>query len=106
MSPLSRRGILLLAGAGGLFPSPSALLVLVAAFTLHRVALGLVLIVAFSVGLAATLSAVAVALVYGSRAYRSRRTRRRSVAWLPAASAAVVVALGFAFVVQGLRGIR
>ncbi|HMC41779.1 MAG TPA: hypothetical protein VKI20_02115 [Acidimicrobiales bacterium] len=104
VSPLSRRGLVLLATAGGLFPSPSALLVLIGAFTLGRVGLGLALVGAFSVGLAVTLSAVAVALVYGSGALRRRRPLL-SVKWLPVTSAAVVVLLGLIFVVRGASAI-
>jgi nickel/cobalt transporter (NicO) family protein len=56
--PLSRRGLIALAFAGGILPSPSALVVLLGSVSIGRTALGLVLIGAFSVGLAASLVAV------------------------------------------------
>jgi ABC-type nickel/cobalt efflux system permease component RcnA len=103
--PLSRRGLVVLATAGGLFPSPSALIVLIAAFTLGRVALGLALIAAFSAGLAVTLTGVGLALVYG-RAVAERKGVLRTVRILPLASAAAIFILGLVFAVDGLRSLH
>ncbi len=103
--PLSRRGLVVLATAGGLFPSPSALIVLIAAFTLGRVVLGLALIGAFSIGLAITLTGVGLALVYG-RAIAERRGVLRTVRWLPLASAVAIVILGLVFAAEGLRSLH
>ena len=67
--------------SAGLVPCPSALVVLLAAIAQHQVALGLVLIVAFSAGLAATLTALGLAVVHSGRALgrlpRARRGGRR-----------------------------
>ena len=52
----SRRSLLALGASAGLIPCPSALVVLLGAVAQHRIGLGLVLIVAFSAGLAATLT--------------------------------------------------
>ena len=49
--------------AAGLIPCPSALVVLLAAISQHEVALGLLLIVAFSLGLAGTLTGLGLAVV-------------------------------------------
>jgi nickel/cobalt transporter (NicO) family protein len=49
--------------ADGLTPSPSALVVLLAAVSLHRIALGIGLIVAFSVGLATVLAGISLGLL-------------------------------------------
>ena len=51
--------------SAGLIPCPSALVVLLAAIAQHQVGLGLVMIVAFSLGLAATLSALGLLVVLG-----------------------------------------
>jgi nickel/cobalt transporter (NicO) family protein len=104
VAPLSRRGLVVLATAGGLFPSPSALIVLLAAFQLHRVGLGLALIGAFSVGLASTLTAVGLALVYGRRVVE-RRGLLPALRLLPLASAAAIVVLGVAFAFSGIHAI-
>ena len=53
---LSWKGILGMGASAGLIPCPSALVVLLGAISQHQVGLGLLLITAFSIGLAATLS--------------------------------------------------
>src|SRR4051794_14242293 len=55
---VSWRGLLGMGASAGLIPCPSALVVLLGAIAQHQVALGLLLIVAFSAGLAATLTAL------------------------------------------------
>ncbi|MCH8815180.1 MAG: sulfite exporter TauE/SafE family protein [Chloroflexi bacterium] len=96
----------------GLVPSPSTLLVLVAAVSLDRIGLGIALIVAFSVGLATVLTAVSLSLVYARRImeYVSRRLgfvrnldRSGIVASLmPAGAAAVLVIIGLVFTIRAL----
>ena len=49
--------------SAGLIPCPSALVVLLAAVAQNQLALGLVMIVAFSLGLAATLTVLGIAVV-------------------------------------------
>ena len=53
--------------SAGLIPCPSALVVLLGAVAQHRIGLGLVLIVAFSAGLAATLTGLGIAVVHAGR---------------------------------------
>lgn len=72
VSPLSRRGLVLLGVSGGLLPSPSAFLVLATALFVGRPVFGLLLVAAFSVGLALTLTAVGLATLRG-RDFVSRR---------------------------------
>ena len=102
--PLSRRGLLALAASGGLFPSPTAVVVLLSAFTLHRAGLGLALVAAFSLGLAATLTAVGLALVYG-RDIVEQRVGWRAVQALPLLGAGALVAVGVALAGQGMAGL-
>src|SRR5206468_11983957 len=61
------KSLIALGLADGLTPSPSALVVLVAAVSLNRIGLGLLLIISFSVGLAAVLTLVSLTLVYFRR---------------------------------------
>ena len=75
------RGLAAMGASAGLVPCPSALVVLLAAIAQHQVALGLVLIVAFSAGLAATLTALGLAVVYSGRALG------RLPGWVPASRA-------------------
>src|SRR3954470_12840522 len=61
---LNRKSLLAMGAAAGIIPCPSALVVLLGAIAQDKVALGMVLIVAFSIGLAATLTALGLAVVY------------------------------------------
>jgi ABC-type nickel/cobalt efflux system permease component RcnA len=71
---MSWRQLVPLGVSGGLIPCPSALVVLLGAISLHRVELGLVLVLAFSLGLAAVLTGIGLGLVWASRwAPRFRR---------------------------------
>lgn len=62
--PVTWRRLVGLGVFGGMIPCPSAIVVMLSAIALHRVAFGLVLIVAFSLGLAAVLTGIGFALVY------------------------------------------
>ncbi len=89
--------------SAGLIPCPSALVVLLGAVAQHQVALGLVLIVAFSAGLAATLVALGLAVVTAS----GRITRRigatgRIATIAPAVSAVAIVAVGVALTARAV----
>ena len=66
------RDALVAAASGNVAPCPAALVVLLAAIATDRVGYGLILIVAFSIGLALTLTALGVAVVRGA-AWLTRR---------------------------------
>lgn len=88
--------------SAGLIPCPSALVVLLGAIAQHQVALGLLLIVAFSIGLAATLMGLGLVVV-GARGLTSRvNFTSPLVAALPAASAVVIVAVGCLLTAQAI----
>ena len=90
------RGIVAVGVSGGILPCPSALVVLLAAISLHRVAFGLVLILAFSLGLAATVSGIGLVAVGARRAFGRMSFEGRLVRALPAISALVIFGLGVA----------
>ncbi|HJU54893.1 MAG TPA: hypothetical protein VJ715_09985 [Pyrinomonadaceae bacterium] len=97
------RSLLALGISGGLLPCPSALVVMLSAIALHRVGYGLVLVVAFSFGLACTLTCVGLAFVYAGRLMKGRVQRAgRFLRWLPPASALVIACLGAAICYQAL----
>jgi ABC-type nickel/cobalt efflux system permease component RcnA len=102
---LTSRGILGVGVAAGLLPCPSALVVLLSAIALHRVGLGLALIVAFSVGLAATITAIGLVAVYASRAFSRISLEGPLVRALPAASAALILAVGVVITARALPGV-
>jgi len=96
------RGLLAMGASAGLIPCPSALVVLLGAIAQHQVGLGLLLIVAFSAGLAATLTALGIAVVHAGRLTARINFSSRTAAALPAVSAVVIVAAGCVLTAQAL----
>jgi nickel/cobalt transporter (NicO) family protein len=96
------KGLVAMGAAAGLIPCPSALVVLLGAIAQHQVALGLLLIVAFSAGLALTLTALGLAVVLGRRALGRVRVPAPVTAALPAVSAVVIVGVGFVLTAQAI----
>jgi len=90
------RSLLAVGVSGGLLPCPSALVVLLAAISLHRVAFGLVLILAFSAGLALSITGIGLVAVLARRAFKRMSFEGRLIRLLPAASALVILAAGLA----------
>jgi len=93
---LSARSLLAVGVSGGLLPCPSALVVLLAAISLHRVGFGLLLIVAFSAGLALTITGIGLVAVLARGAFRRLSFEGGVVAFLPTISALFIVAAGVA----------
>jgi ABC-type nickel/cobalt efflux system permease component RcnA len=91
--------------AAGLIPCPSALVVLLAAISQHEVALGLLLILAFSLGLAGTLTVLGLAVVHARKLIPPRLAAGRLAAALPAASALLIVAVGGVLTARALPGV-
>ena len=88
--------------AAGLIPCPSALVVLLGAVAQGRLALGMLLIVAFSAGLALTLTVLGLAVVLASRALGTLRVPPRVVTTLPTVSAALIVVVGCVLTVRAI----
>ncbi|MDW6063811.1 sulfite exporter TauE/SafE family protein [Streptomyces sp. FXJ1.4098] len=110
---LTLRGTLLLGFAGGLVPSPSAVVVLVGAAALGQAWFGFLLVLAYGAGLALTLTLAGIAVVrLGRRATerlaarasdggRGQRVLRLLHRASPVGTAAVVLALGCGLVLRG-----
>jgi ABC-type nickel/cobalt efflux system permease component RcnA len=96
------RNLLAVGVSGGLLPCPSALVVLLAAISLHRVGFGLLLVLAFSVGLAAAITGVGLVAVLAKSAFARFDGRGRLLGVLPVVSAGVIVLAGAAMVVRAL----
>lgn len=90
---ISLGSLLALGASGGLVPCPSALVLMLTAISLDRVALGLLLLGVFSIGLAFVLIAVGAAVLYAGRLVPRNLP---SVRWLPVASELFIIAAGFA----------
>ena len=99
------RGLVAVGVSGGLIPCPTALVVLLAAISLHRVAFGLVLIVAFSVGLAAVVSGIGLVAIAARQTFSRMSFEGPLVRALPTVSALVILVVGVAMTVRALPGI-
>ena len=100
---MSFRELLALGITGGIVPCPAALVVLLSAIALQRIGLGLLLILAFSVGLATVLIAIGLLMVYARRFMSCFRGEGLLITrWLPLTSAAIITLLGMAMVMQAL----
>jgi len=109
--PLGRRGLVVLGLAGGLVPSPSAVVVLLGGIALGQAWFGVALVLAYGLGMAATLTGVGLLLAR----LRTRMDRRlhlpagplltRLGRLLPAVSGSVIVLVGAAVAIRGAAGI-
>ena len=108
--PSRKAGRLSLVGmgiAGGLVPSPSALIVLLGAVGLGRTAFGVLLVVAYGVGMAAMLTAAGLVLVRvrDRLASRPRRALGRLAALAPTGTAALVLCVGLGLAGRAALGV-
>ncbi len=105
--PISFKSLVALGITGGALPCPSALIVLLSAFALHRTALGLTLVCAFSLGLAVVLTAIGLIVVkvrgFAERA-QVKDAHRSLLNKLPVAGAAFVTVVGIILFAQSLFG--
>ena len=99
---IGRSGLLGIGISAGIIPCPTALVVLLAAISLQRVAYGLVLIVAFSIGLAVAITSIGLVAITAKRAFSRMSFEGRLIRALPAVSAVVVLGLGFVMTVRAL----
>ncbi|MBD5657575.1 MAG: hypothetical protein IAI50_20700, partial [Candidatus Eremiobacteraeota bacterium] len=106
-APLTFGGTVWAAMSGGVAPCPAALVVLLAAIALNQVAYGIFVIVAFSFGLAATLTGLGIAVVRGASWLQGRPQFEGFVRFGPLVSAIVISTIGAIMVGQGFaqRGV-
>ena len=104
---LSLRELCMLGITGGIVPCPAALVVLLSAFSLHRIGFGLFLITAFSLGLAAVLVTVGLTMVYAKRVMSSRvRAGNTALRYLPFLSSAFMVVLGVGITASAVASVH
>jgi nickel/cobalt exporter len=104
--PVTWRSLLALGISGGLLPCPSALVLLLTAVSLNRTAFGIVLVLAFSVGLAAVLTVVGLLFVKGSRLLERMPVAGRWTQAVPMVSALVICLIGMGVTAGALAEIR
>ena len=100
---VSNAGLIALGFSGGMVPCPSALIVMLSAIGLHQIGAGLILIVAFSFGLASVLIVIGLAVVHGQRLLRRWSWDAAWMNRLQMLSSLAVSVLGMAIVIQSLR---
>ena len=88
--------LIALGASGGLVPCPSGLILLLGAIRFHRIGLGMLLLLAFSIGLAAVLTAIGLAVIYAKHLLPDGEKTRSHPAFrlIPVLSAGVVLCIG------------
>ncbi|WP_211821947.1 nickel/cobalt transporter [Streptomyces filamentosus] len=107
--PAGKAGLIGMGIAGGLVPSPSALVVLLGAVALGRTAFGILLVLAYGLGMAATLALAGMLLLHVKHRIKKAGDRPR-LRWLvgtasrigPVATSALVVVVGLGLAVRAL----
>jgi ABC-type nickel/cobalt efflux system permease component RcnA len=106
-STLTWRGLFVLGLAGGLIPSTSALIILLGSIAAGRPAFGLILVVAFGLGMAAVMTGVGLAMIVArtrlDRMPSSSSLGRLAVA-APLVASIAVLGLGLVLTWQALAG--
>src|SRR5580692_3694365 len=101
-APLHFRSAVIAAMSGGIAPCPAAIVVLLTALHLHRVGYGLFLIVVFSLGLAAILTGLGLAVVHGAAWLQRRSSFARLASLAPFLTSGVISTIGAIMLAQGL----
>lgn len=99
---LSVRALAAAGVSAGLLPCPSAMVLMLGAISLGRTAYGLVLVVAFSLGLAVVLSAIGLLFLYARRFMDRLPLGGRIANAVPVVSAIVIVGLGLMLTVRAV----
>jgi ABC-type nickel/cobalt efflux system permease component RcnA len=102
LGPVNAQTLIALGISGGIVPCPSALVVLLAAIALHRIAYGLLLISAFSCGLGAVLVSIGLLVVYARDWLDRFSVSRAMLRRIPIASAAVITLIGAILIVRSV----
>jgi ABC-type nickel/cobalt efflux system permease component RcnA len=104
-TPVTWRNLLALGISGGLLPCPSALVLLLSAIALGRVGFGIVLVLAFSLGLAGVLTGLGLLLVCTKRLFEGLPVQTQLVKVLPTLGALAIALLGAVITVRAVMQI-
>ncbi len=104
---LSWGGLVALGASGGLVPCESALILLLSAIALGRIGLGLVLLLAFSFGLAIVLMGIGMIVLFAKHLLTQKGTTNAAAfRWIPIFSGGVVVCVGLVMTAVSLGWIE
>ena len=106
-SKVTWRGLVALGVSGGLVPCPAALVLLLGAISLDRLGFGMVLVLAFSAGLAIVLTGIGLLMIYAKNLFERFSFEARVPRLLPIVSASVITlaGLGIALGALGQTGV-
>ena len=99
------RSLLMLGISGGIIPCPSALVVLLGAIALNKIGFGLILVLAFSLGLAGALTAIGMTFIYAGRLFSRFPSQGKLIQFLPVLSALIVSGIGLAISIKAMAEI-
>jgi ABC-type nickel/cobalt efflux system permease component RcnA len=92
---ISLGSLIALGASGGLVPCPSALILLLSAISIGRPGLGIILLIAFSLGLAIVLMATGIIVLYAKNLLpQPKRTGNLLFHYMPVVSAASILLIG------------
>ncbi len=101
-TPVTWSSLLALGISGGLLPCPSALVVLLSAIALGRTGFGLLLVSAFSLGLAGVLTGIGVLLIYAKKQFEQMPLQLPGSTLFPSISALCITLLGIGIAVNAI----
>ncbi len=101
---VSLKSLLVLGVTGGIIPCPSALIVMLSAVALHRIAFGLCLIIAFSLGLATVLTGIGMLIVKLKGSLQRLPIKGKTLEKLPIFSAGLVTLVGLILMIRSFSG--
>jgi nickel/cobalt exporter len=93
-SNVTWRGLMALGVSGGLVPCPAALVLLLGAISLDRLGFGMVLVLAFSAGLAIVLTGIGLLMIYARKLFERFSFEARVPRLLPVVSASIITLAG------------
>jgi nickel/cobalt transporter (NicO) family protein len=93
-SNVTWRGLMALGVSGGLVPCPAALVLLLGAISLDRLGFGMVLVLAFSAGLAVVLTGIGLLMIYARKLFERFTFEARMPRLLPVVSASIITLAG------------
>jgi nickel/cobalt transporter (NicO) family protein len=102
-SKITWRGLMALGVSGGLVPCPAALVLLLGAISLHRLGFGMVLVFAFSAGLAVVLTGIGLLMIYARKLFERFSFETRVPRLLPIVSASIITLAGVGIVFGALQ---
>jgi nickel/cobalt transporter (NicO) family protein len=92
--------------SGGLVPCPSALILLLSSISLGHVSLGLLLVLAFSLGLAGVLTGLGLLLIYARSRFERVSMSGRLLTLFPALSAVIITLFGIGLTANAVLTLR